>query len=98
MTSLEILKFNLQERQFPYFNDSELNMLIENNDGNIQKASYQGCVMKAQADDGINIGPIKTESNREYWLTLAESFKSNIINGNSGSSPYITSMRRADGQ
>lgn len=90
-TQIETLKFNLQERQYPYFSDVELQMLIDNNDGDIQKASYQGCLMKAQADDSVNLGPIKTESNRDYWLTLADSFKpSKAYN-------YNTSMKRADG-
>lgn len=91
-TPLEILKFNLQERQYSYFSDVELQMLIDNNDGDISKASYQGCLMKAQADDSVNIGPIKTESNRDYWLTLADSFKP------SKTYSYNTSMKRADGQ
>lgn len=91
-TPLEIVKFNLQEKQYPYFNDSEIQMLIDNNNGDISKASYQGCLMKAQADDGVNVGSIKTESNREYWLTLADSFKPRASVG------YNTSMKRGDGQ
>jgi hypothetical protein len=89
---LEVLKFNLQERQYPYFNDIELQMLLDNYQGDIKKASFQGCLMKAQADDGVNLGPIKTESNREYWLTLAESYKPKKEYN------YNTSMKRADGQ
>lgn len=89
---LKALKFNLQERQYPYFSDADLIMLINNNDGDIKKASYQGCLMKAQADDGINIGPLKTESNRSYWITLAESFKPQQTYN------YKNSMKRVDGQ
>lgn len=87
---LKVLKFNLQEKQYPYFSDEELQILLTNNDREIKKASYQGCLMKAQADDGINIGPLKTESNRQYWITLAESYKPSPI--------YKTSMKRVDGQ
>lgn len=90
-TPLEVLKFNLQERQFPYFNDQELQMLLDNNEEDIKEASYHGCIMKAQ-EDGLNIGPLKTESNKEYWLNLAESFKPKKAYN------YITSMKRADGQ
>lgn len=92
VTPLEIVRFNLQEKQYPYFSDDELQMLLDNNDGDVSKASYQGCLMKAQADDGINLGPIKTASNRDYWLTLADSFKPRATIG------YNTSMKRADGQ
>lgn len=91
---IEVLKFNLQERQYPYFTDAELQMLLDNNDNDVKKASYQGCIMKAQADDGVNIGPLKTESNRDYWLTLAQSF--NVKSSSFGG--YNTSMKRADGQ
>ncbi|EQB4335424.1 hypothetical protein ACYJ2V_001111 [Clostridium botulinum] len=91
-TPLHVLKFNLQERQFPYFSDEELEMLLENNDSDIKKASYQGCIMKAQADDGVNLGPLKTESNRSYWLTLANSFKTKEAYN------YNTSLKRVDGQ
>ncbi|KEI90716.1 hypothetical protein N493_15010 [Clostridium botulinum B2 433] len=91
-TSLNILKFNLQERQFSYFSDEELEMLLKNNNSDIKKASYQGCIMKAQADDGINLGPLKTESNRSYWLTLANSFKTKEAYN------YNTSLKRVDGQ
>lgn len=89
---LKVLKFNIQEKQFPYFSDEDLKMLLSNNDGDVKKASYQGCLMKAQADDSINIGPLKTESNREYWITLAESYKPKQTYN------YKTSMKRVDGQ
>lgn len=89
---IEVLKFNLQERQYPYFTDEELNVLLETSDNDISKASHKGCLMKANADDWINLGPLKTESNRDYWLTLAESFKPKQTYN------YITSMKRADGQ
>lgn len=88
-TDLAKLKFNLQEREYPYFTDEDLQMLLENNDLNVKKASYQGCLMKASANDGMEVAGIKLSSNRDYWLTLAKQF-------NSGSN-YKTSMQRADG-
>lgn len=74
-TPLEILKFNLQEKQYPYFEDKELELLLEINNNDVEKASYKGCVFKAIADDGIEVAGIKLQSNRVYWLTLAEHFK-----------------------
>lgn len=100
-TPLEVLKFNLQERQYPYFEDTELQLLLENNENNILKASWKGCLLKATADDGANIGPIKTESNREYWLGIAEQYKIDYEKSlsNTGiTTGYKTSMKRADGQ
>lgn len=100
-TDLEKLKFNLQERQYPYFEDAEVQMLLDNNDNNVLKASYKGCLLKANADDGLTVGPLKTTSNREYWLGLAEQYKEEFERSNSTvstSSYYNTSMKRADGQ
>lgn len=88
MDNLTLLKFNLQEKQFPYFTDEELALLLESNGNDVNKASYKGCLLKAQADDAIDISVLKTESNREYWLTLAHSYR--------GASGYNTTMQRAD--
>lgn len=97
--SVELLKFNLQERKYPYFEDDELDLLLQNNDNQILKASWKGCILKANADDETSIGPIKTSSNREYWLDLAEQYKreyeATVSNTSSG---YKTSMKRVDGQ
>ncbi|HDK7138936.1 hypothetical protein FDB72_10395 [Clostridium botulinum] len=101
MTPIEILKFNLQERQYPYFEDEEIDVLLETNDNDINKASWKGCLFKANADDAVNMGPLKTESNRGYWLGLAEQYKSDYersLSGNRNNIGYKTSMRRVDGQ
>lgn len=87
---IEKLKFNLQEKKYPLFEDEELKMLLENNDNDLNKASYAGCLMKADANDGIEIAGIKIASNRDYWLSLAKQFKK-------GAKPcYKTSMKRVD--
>lgn len=89
---LEELKFNLQEREYPYFSDSELQLLLKQYDNNVQKASYKGCVLKAAADDKLEIAGVKLSSNREYWLTLAMEFQEKE------SYNYKTSMQRVDGK
>lgn len=84
--ALTVLKFNLQEREYPYFTDTELEILLETNDNDVKKASYKGCIMKAQADS-VELKGLKIESSREYFLKLAKSFKT---------TDYITSLKRAD--
>ena len=89
MSDIKFLKFNLQEKEYPHFSDEELEMLLEQH-GDIKTASYFGCLMKANADDKLEIAGIKLESNRQYWITLAERFKpKNVLN-------YKTSMKRVD--
>ena len=91
-TPLEILKFNLQEKEYPYFEDSDLQLLLDTHSGDITKASYKGCLLKAAADDAMTVSGIKLESNRAYWLTLAETFKAEITKV-----MYSTSRKRVDG-
>ena len=75
MTNLELLKFNLQETNFPYFSDGELNILLAQHK-TVKEASYQGCMIKAQ-DDSVKLGPINTVSNERYWLRRARMFRKN---------------------
>lgn len=67
------LKFNLQEKQFPYFDDLELQFLLESYP-DINEASYEGCLIKAQ-NDSVSLGPINTPSNEQYWLRRAKHFR-----------------------
>jgi hypothetical protein len=89
-SDLDILKFNIQEKEYPYFDDEDLQLLLDKNNGDIQAASYEGCMKKAVADDSLTLSDIKLSSNREYWLSLAKQFRPEPR--------YITTMRRADGQ
>lgn len=78
MTLLEELKFNLRESECSYFTDVELQHLLDRNLEDIDKASYEGLVIKS-FDDSIALpGGLKTESNRDYWLGLAKRFKRNL--------------------
>jgi len=88
VATIDLLKFNLQEKTFPYFDDEDLQLLLDKNSNNVIKASYEGCMLKAQ-NDAIKLGPLSTNSNENYWLRLAEQY-----NGTT----YITSRPRKDGQ
>ena len=74
LTALEQLKFNLQETQFPYFSDSDLQTLLTMYP-NINRASYEGCLIKS-SNDSVSLGPINTPNNEQYWLRRANHFKS----------------------
>lgn len=73
LTQLAQLKFNLQESQFPYFSDDDLNTLLTMYP-NINRASYEGCLIKS-SDDSVSLGPINTPNNEQYWLRRANHFK-----------------------
>lgn len=74
-TDLELLTFNLQETNFPYFSEADLQLLLDQHE-TVKEASYQGCMIKAQ-DDSVKLGPINTVSNEKYWLRRARMFKTN---------------------
>lgn len=71
---LNVLRTNLLEEQYPFFTDEQLLNLLSECNGDVDKASYRGCLMKAQID-GISLGPLKVESNDEFWLKLARMFQ-----------------------
>lgn len=95
MGDLEKLKFNLQEKQFPYFDDLELEFLLEEYK-TVNKATYEGCLIKAQ-NDSVKLGPINTPSNENYWLRRANHFlaKARQEDRRSGKSSSF-SFQRAD--
>ena len=76
LTSLETLKINLNESQYPVFSDEELENLLAVNDNNVLKASWKGCLMKANTNSKIKVGPIEIENaDPDYWTNLAAIFK-----------------------
>lgn len=71
MDLLTKLKFNLRESSSPFFSDAELNHLLDKNNKDLNKASREGLLMKAE-DDSISLpGGLQVPSNKEYWLSLA---------------------------
>lgn len=101
-TPLEVLKINLNESQYPVFSDEELNDLLVVNDNNILKASWRGCIMKANTDSKIKVGPIEIENaDPDYWNNLASIYQADYLAEqnklNSITTGYRRSMRRVDG-
>lgn len=57
--------------------DEQLELLIEQADGDLRMAAYRGALLKSRCTglslpDGVTI-----ESNREYWLTVARVYRGN---------------------
>ena len=73
MDDLERLKFNLREKQVPYFDESELVALLENNGGDVDKASYEGLILKAETT-GLNVSGLTTQDSSSYFKMLASKY------------------------
>lgn len=102
-TPLEILKVNLNESQYPVFTDEELQNLLEVNDNNVLKASWRGCLMKANMESKIVVGPVTIENaDPDYWNNLASIYQADYLSEQAALNPtivrgYKTFMRRSDG-
>lgn len=79
MDKLEQLKFNLREKQIPYFEDEELQELLDKNNGNVDRASYEGLIIKAETT-GLNVSGLTTKDSSSYFKMLA----SRYVTTNSG--------------
>lgn len=73
MDNLERLKFNLREKQCPYFEVEELQALLENNDGDVRKASYEGLLIKAEVT-GLTVSGLTTKDSSSYFKMLASKY------------------------
>ena len=101
MTDIEKLKFNLRETpDESVFTDDELKNLLDMCEGNINLASYKGCLMKASPEKKVTVGGIEIEHfDMDYWITLSEMYYKMYQNEGAGSytgGRYITHMRRLD--
>lgn len=73
MDKLEQLKFNLRESQVPYFENEELMYLLEKNNNDVKKASYEGLIIKAETT-GLNVSGLTTKDSSSYFKMLASKF------------------------
>ena len=103
MDPIEQLKLNLQEKEYPYFEDTDLQNLLLVNGNSVPKSSWRGCLLKAASDDQVKVGPIEIKSsNKDYWNNLAAIYKADYeaeqtaLNPTIVSTGYKTSMKRAD--
>lgn len=75
MDKVEQLKFNLREKQVPYFEEEELILLLEKNNGDLNKASYEGLILKAETT-GLSVSGLTTKDSSSYFKMLASNFVS----------------------
>lgn len=75
------LRFNLRETDCAgrcgcsVFSDKELMHLLEKHNGDINAASYEGLIIKAENDSVSLPDGIEIESSRKYWLSLAQLYR-----------------------
>lgn len=79
MDKLEQLKFNIREKDYPCFDDSELLYILEQAGGDVREASYNALIMKSE-NTGLSVSGLTTKDTSSYFKMLASRF----IRTNSG--------------
>lgn len=79
MDKIKQLKLNIRERQVPFFDDEELQYYLDKNGENVEKASYECLIIKAETT-GITVSGLTTNDTSSYFRKLA----SNYVTTNSG--------------
>ena len=75
MDSLEALKLNIMEKQYPYFTDEELLQRLELNNGDVRQTSYECLIIKAEST-GLSVSGLTTKDSSSYFKLLASKYVS----------------------
>lgn len=73
MDSLETLKLNIMEKQYPYFTDEELLQRLELNNGDVRQTSYECLIIKAEST-GLSVSGLTTKDSSSYFKMLASKY------------------------
>lgn len=73
MDSLETLKLNIMEKQYPYFSDEELLQRLELNNGDVRQTSYDCLIIKAEST-GLSVSGLTTKDSSSYFKMLASKY------------------------
>lgn len=73
MDSLEALKLNIMEKQYPYFTDEELLQRLELNNGDVRQTSYECLIIKAEST-GLSVSGLTTKDSSSYFKMLASKY------------------------
>ena len=99
MDELQKLKILLLESKYPLFTDEELMVFLEDNGENVYKTASELCLLKADNDKSVTVGPIKIESaGSEFWLKLSEKYAKKYAeeqDNSHTSNKYVIKMRKS---
>lgn len=75
-STLKKMKIALREKDHPYFDDDELEFLLNENNGDVDATIYQCLLLKAE-DSTIEIQGLSTADTSSYFRRLAVQYKPN---------------------
>lgn len=75
MEEIQELKIRLREESSPFFTEKELDYYLKQNNNDLDLATYECLLLKAE-DDSISLpGGLQLANNSKYWLRLAKQYK-----------------------
>ena len=74
LDSLKQLKINILEKQYPVFDDEELQYYLDKNNGDVKKASYECLILKAETT-GLSVSGLQTNDSSRYFKMLASKYE-----------------------
>ncbi|MBC5689779.1 hypothetical protein H8S37_12710 [Mediterraneibacter sp. NSJ-55] len=73
---LKQLKINLRETQVPFFEDEELQSQLDRAGGDIELATYNCLIIKAE-ECSLSVSGLSIADSSAYWLRLAAMYRPN---------------------
>lgn len=77
MGEIQELKLRLREESSPFFTDEELEYYLSENDNDLDLATYNCLLLKAEDDSIALPGGLQLANNSTYWLRLAKKYRPN---------------------
>lgn len=72
--ALNRMKIILREKDYPFFDDTELDFYINENNGDVDAAIYQCALLKSE-DNSISIQGLSAADTSSYFKRLAVKYK-----------------------
>lgn len=76
MEHIDQLKKNLREKQVPFFEDEELEYQLERSGNDVDVATYNCLIIKAE-ECSLNVSGLSLADSSAYWLRLASMYRPN---------------------
>ena len=81
MDNLEKLKILILEEQYPRFTDEQLQSFLDDNKGNVYATAADLCLLKANTEKKIKVGPITIENaDPSFWMSLQSKYMAASFN------------------
>ena len=88
MDKLEKLKILILEEQYPRFTDEQLESFLEDYGNNVYAVAADLCLLKANTEKKIKVGPITIENaDPSFWMALQSKYMTAALNAEDPDNP-----------